>query len=101
MGLNRELQAAGIKPSVAKTLVTDLKTDFSAAELDSTDRAMLDYCVKLNNTPGEMSKSDVESLRAVGFDDLSIHDICAIVGYFAFVNRVADGLGVALEERFS
>ncbi len=35
--------------------------------------------------------------RAVGFDDRAIHDVCAIVGYFAFVNRIADGLGVELE----
>jgi alkylhydroperoxidase family enzyme len=32
-----------------------------------------------------------------GFDDRAIHDICAITAYYAFVNRIADGLGVELE----
>jgi len=36
-------------------------------------------------------------LRAAGYDDRAIHDACAIVSYFAFVNRIADGLGVQLE----
>lgn len=58
---------------------------------------MLNYSVKLNNTPGKMNANDVKHLRTAGFDDLAIHDICAIVAYFAFVNRIADGLGVELE----
>jgi len=40
----------------------------------------------------------VDTLRAAGFDDAAIHDACAIVAYFAFVNRTADGLGVELED---
>ena len=61
------------------------------------DRAMLRYALKLTRTPGEISAGDVETLRAHGFDDRAIHDICAISAYFAFVNRIADGLGVELE----
>lgn len=58
---------------------------------------MLDYVTKLTRTPGDMSAEDVECLRRHGFDDRAIHDICAISAYFAFVNRIADGLGVGLE----
>ena len=47
-----------------------------------------------------MRAVDVEQLRSQGLDDRGIHDICAITAYFAFVNRMADGLGVELEERF-
>lgn len=101
MGLNRELVATGVDEVVAAKIVDDLKTDFTAAELNGVDRTMLEYSVKLNNLPGKMNAKDVEALRSVGFDDVAIHDICAIVGYFAFVNRIADGLGVELEERFS
>jgi alkylhydroperoxidase family enzyme len=46
-----------------------------------------------------MTAADVESLRSSGFGDRAIHDICAIVAYSAFVNRVADGLGEKLELR--
>lgn len=61
------------------------------------DRAMLHYAVKLTLTPAKMTKEDVDVLRKAGFDDWGIHDICSIAAYYAFVNRMADGLGVELE----
>lgn len=61
---------------------------------------MLDYARKLTRTPGAVRAADVEALRDHGLDDLAIHDVCSIVAYFNFVNRIADGLGVELEARF-
>jgi len=58
---------------------------------------MLDYAVKLTLTPWEMVADDVERLRARGFSDSAILDINQVTGYFAYVNRLADGLGVELE----
>ncbi len=58
---------------------------------------MLDYDIKLTEAPATIAQSDVEQLRAEGFDDRAIHDICTITAYFAFVNRIADGLGVEME----
>ncbi len=58
---------------------------------------MLDYALKLTVTPGTMTATDVQPLRAQGFNDRAIHDICAVTAYYAFVNRIADGLGVELE----
>jgi len=78
-------------------LLEALTTDFRTADLEPVDLAMLDYADKLTSTPGEMIAEDVERLRAVGLDDRAIHDLCAIVAYYAFVNRIADGLGVDLE----
>lgn len=79
-------------------LLSALASDFKTAELKPADQVMLDYAAKLTRSPGVMVKKDVEGLRAAGFDDRAIHDICAITAYFAFVNRIADGLGVELEE---
>ena len=59
---------------------------------------MLDYAIKLTCDPKKIVKADVEALRSGGFDDRAIHDICAITAYYAFVNRIADGLGVELEQ---
>ena len=78
-------------------LVEALISDYSTAELSPTDRTMLDYAVKLTLTPSEIDAADVEALRGAEFDDRAIHDICAVTAYFAFVNRIADGLGVELE----
>lgn len=58
---------------------------------------MLAYALKLTHTPTAMTAEDVTILRGHGLDDRAIHDLCAITGYFAFVNRIADGLGVELE----
>lgn len=62
---------------------------------------MLDYAVKLTLAPASMKSADVEILRQGGFSDAAILDICQVAGYFAFVNRLADGLGVELEEYWS
>jgi len=65
--------------------------------LSEADRAMLDYAVKLTRQPWTMVRDDVESLRQAGFEDRAILDINQVTGYFAYVNRLADGLGVELE----
>jgi alkylhydroperoxidase family enzyme len=44
-----------------------------------------------------MRREDLEPLRAAALDDRAILDLCQIVCYFNYVNRLADGLGVELE----
>jgi len=60
---------------------------------------MLAYAAKLTLHPQGMVKDDVEDLRGAGFSDVDILHIAEVVGYYAYVNRIADGLGVMLEER--
>ena len=78
-------------------LVEQLKQDWRRAKLEEEDRAMLVYVEKLTRAPWEMIESDVVSLREVGFTDAAILDINQVTGYYAYVNRLADGLGVDLE----
>ncbi|MBI5303418.1 MAG: peroxidase-related enzyme [Chloroflexi bacterium] len=78
-------------------LVAQLKDDYRTAPLSPRDRAMLDYSTKLTREPWAMVENDVQALRDVGFTDTDILDIAQIVGYFAYVNRIADGLGVRVE----
>ncbi len=47
-----------------------------------------------------MSTEDVESLRRLGFSDRAILEVNLVTSYMSFVNRVAQGLGVELEEYF-
>jgi uncharacterized peroxidase-related enzyme len=58
---------------------------------------MLDYAEKLTRTPAAVRREDVEALRQVGFSDADILHIAEVTAYYAFVNRIADGLGVELE----
>lgn len=62
---------------------------------------MIEYALKLTREPGAMTGPDVEPLRAAGFDDPGILDICQVVSYYNYVNRLADGLGVELEESWT
>ena len=58
---------------------------------------MLRYADRLTRTPAEVEQSDVEALRASGWSDRDVLELAQIVGYYAFANRIADGLGIALE----
>lgn len=68
-----------------------------ALAVSPRERALLDYAESLTLAPSTVGADDIARLRAVGLDDRAIHDACAIVAYFAFVNRIANGLGVDLE----
>jgi alkylhydroperoxidase family enzyme len=58
---------------------------------------MLDYAVKLTDDPAGVTADDVESLRLTGFTDEAILQIVEVTAYYAFANRMADGLGIELE----
>ena len=64
-------------------------------------RALCRYTIKLTRTPDEMVESDLTPLRASGLTDRDVVDLNQVVAYFNYVNRVAQGLGVKLEERWS
>lgn len=74
-----------------------MKTDWTTAPLGSADRALLAFAVKLTSAPATMSQDDVAALRAKGFDDRAVSDAVQVVGYFNYINRVADALGVEPE----
>ena len=59
--------------------------------------SMLAYVEKLTARPQDIATEDVDSLRSAGFTDRDIHDICEVAAYYAYVNRISDGLGVQLE----
>ena len=44
-----------------------------------------------------MSALDIDNLRSVGFSDRDILDIAEVTAYYAYANRIADGLGVSTE----
>jgi len=72
--------------------------DWRAAGLSPADQALCLYAEKLSARQREMGPADVDELRSHGFDDRAIHDATQIVGYFNYITRVADGLGVEPED---
>ncbi|NQT65213.1 MAG: peroxidase-related enzyme [FCB group bacterium] len=81
-----------------KELVGHLKKDFHSAKINHAEQVMLEYSVKLTSESCSISVEDIKPLREVGFDDEAILDIVQVVAYFNFVNRLACGLGIELEE---
>ena len=78
-------------------LAARVEEDFETAGLDTRRVAMLRYATKLTRSPSDMQQADVEALRAVGFHEGDILELCEVVAYYAYANRIADGLGVSLE----
>ena len=88
---------AGLRRLDENAPVAQLKRAWREADLSEMDRAMLEYVEKLTLRPWEMAEADVIALREAGFSDGAILDINQVTGYYAYVNRLADGLGVELE----
>ncbi len=74
--------------------VAHVKHEYTQAELSNSDRALCDYAVKLTRAPADMAETDVMKLRNEGFSDEAILDAVQVIGFFNYINRVADGLGV-------
>ena len=51
----------------------------------------------ITREPWAVGRADLDRLGSVGFSDRAILDLNLVTGYYAFVNRLADGLGVPLE----
>ena len=78
-------------------LVAILEQDYRRAPLDPALRALLDYAVKLTLLPASCGQADVDGLRAHAWTDAQISNAAMVAAYFNFINRVAEGLGVAHE----
>jgi alkylhydroperoxidase family enzyme len=75
-----------------------MSEDPRRAPLSHRERGIIDYVLKLTAEPWNVTAGDVERLRQCGLGDAGVLDVCQVAGYYAFVNRLAQGLGVELEE---
>lgn len=78
-------------------LLQRLDNGFEHAGLDTRRLAMLRYVDAITRSPGGVTIVHLDALRAVGFEDRDILGICEVAAYYAYVNRIADGLGVQVE----
>ncbi len=81
----------------ADAYVHAVAADWRTAPLTPADRALCEFAAKLTHHQKEMTPGDVDHLRAVGLDDQAIHDAAQVIGYFNYITRVADSLGVEPE----
>ncbi len=75
-------------------LASHVMHDYRNADLDPQTRAMLDYAFKLTKEPESVHNDDFEGLKEVGLTEDQILATVLITCVFAFMTRLADGLGV-------
>ena len=79
--------------------VKQVQQDPSAAEtLTEQEKVMLAFVEKMTTASWSMQRADVEGLRAAGFPDVQILEIVQLTAWFNFMTRVADALGVEVED---
>ncbi len=65
--------------------------------LDTRQMAMLHLATKLAHTPHAISEDDIEQTKVQGFTDRAILEIVLLAAHVCAINRIALGLGVAME----
>jgi uncharacterized peroxidase-related enzyme len=75
-----------------------IAVDWRTAQLDPADHALCEYSDKLTRAPASVGEGDIARLRTAGFDDKGISSVIQVIAYFNYINRIADGLGVAMED---
>lgn len=79
-------------------MVDRFARDWRSAGLDEKTVALLDYAERLTDSPASVGPGDVELLRGHGFDDQAVSSATQVIAYFNYINRIAEGLGVAHED---
>jgi uncharacterized peroxidase-related enzyme len=73
--------------------VVQIVADRSSADLDETDRAVMDLAAKVAADATSVSPEDVDRLKRLGLSDGEIFDVVATSAARAFFTKVIDGLG--------
>jgi uncharacterized peroxidase-related enzyme len=84
---------------VPRGLVDTIRRAAGRWTVSDDDRiaVIVDYAVALTQNPEQIARSDIQRLRAVRLTDLDIVDLNNVVAYYNYVNRIANGLGLASE----
>jgi uncharacterized peroxidase-related enzyme len=78
--------------------VKSFAKDWKSVKLEPREAALVEFAVGLTLKPTEGREAAAKKLRAAGYDDEAIVQATEVAAYFNFVNRLANGLGVDLEE---
>lgn len=79
-------------------MARQLAYDYRTADLNARERSLCEFAVKLTLDPSGVMADDLEPLRQHGFSDEQITVATQVIGYFNYINRIADGLGVDRED---
>jgi len=78
-----------------------IEHNYRVAELTAKQKAMLDFAVKLTESPDKIENADRDFLRQLGFTDRDIWDIAAVAAFFNMSNRLASAVDMRPNEEYS
>ena len=81
-------------------LASRILNDYTTADFSGKDRLMLDFAVRTTLEPAGLTQSEVDRLKAAGFEDKDIVSVVLVTCLFNFMNRVASSLGVEVPRNF-
>ncbi len=79
-------------------MVDRFAEDWRSAGLDDPTLALLLFAERLTDDCASVGVQDIAELRQHGYDDRAISSCVQVVAYFNYINRIAEGLGVAPED---
>jgi len=74
-------------------LVEQLVEDFEGARIDTRLRPLLAFVRKLTLSGSSITQVDADAVFAAGWDEKALHDVIAIAGRAAFMQRLVEGYG--------
>ena len=83
-------QALGLDQDLMAALIEDI----DSAAIEDSFKPLLHYVKKLTQTPGRITTSDADAVRAAGWSDDALHSAIAVCALDNFFNRWVDGSGV-------
>ncbi len=78
-------------------LSAEFATTWPQYDLDRKTHALLSYAKKLTQEPSMVEDSDIEDLRAAGWDEQGIYEATALVSFFNFSGRMEAASGLPMD----
>ncbi len=79
-------------------LSAEFATTWPQYDLDQKTRALLTYAKKLTQEPSMVEDSDVENLRAAGWDERGIYEATALISFFNMTGRLEAASGLPMDQ---
>jgi alkylhydroperoxidase family enzyme len=59
---------------------------------------MLEFVTQMTVDSKSTTEADVQRMRGAGFDDVQILEVVQLAGWFNCITRIADALGIEVED---
>jgi len=75
----------------------EFATTWPQYDLDRKTRALLSYAKKLTHEPSMVKDSNIEDLRAAGWDEKGIYEATALISFFNYSGRMEAASGLPMD----